>query len=110
MGLWERFKDIFQDEAPTPSPASPCAWPVLRELVEHHHATAFMVAGDDDLLLEFAPGMFRSEKQAAVDFAEENLDALAGDLLLPSVPSGVRIATRAEIAKAGAFFEPETGL
>ena len=87
-----------------------CQWPVLCELVEHHHATAFMVAGDDALLLEFAAGMFRIEKQAAVRFAEEHLAALANDLLLPAVPSGVRIATRAEIAKAGPFFEPESAL
>lgn len=97
-------------DSPTPSPVSPCQWPTLRELTERHHATPFMVAGDDALLLEFAAGMFRSEKQAAVRFAEEHLAALANDLLLPAVPSGVRIATRAEIAKAGPFFEPESAL
>ena len=97
-------------DSPTPSPVSPCHWPTLRELTERHHATAFMVAGDDALLLEFAAGMFRSEKQAAVRFAEEHLADLANDLLLPAVPSGVRIATRAEIAKAGPFFEPESAL
>lgn len=89
---------------------SPTLPPALKTLVEQHHATAFMIAGDDDLLLEFAAGVFRSEKQAAVCFAEEHLADLAKDLLLPSVPSGVRIATRAEIAKAGPFFEPEAAL
>ena len=97
-------------DLPTLPAVSPCQWPTLRELTERHHATAFMVAGDDALLLEFAAGMFRSEKQAAVRFAEEHLADLARDLLLPSVPSGVRIATRAEIAKAGPFFEPEAAL
>ena len=135
MSLWERFKSVLQDDAPTPKltkltkmplgegelanfshssqishRVSPCQWPTLRELTERYHATAFMVAGDDALLLEFAAGMFRSEKQAAVRFAEEHLAALANDLLLPAVPSGVRIATRAEIAKAGPFFEPEAAL
>ena len=98
------------DDSPTLPAVAPCAWPALRELTEQHHATPFMVAGDDALLLEFAAGMFRSEKQAAVRFAEEHLAALANDLLLPAVPSGVRIATRAEIAKAGPFFEPESAL
>lgn len=97
-------------DLPTLPAVTPCQWPTLRELTEQHHATPFMVAGDDALLLEFAAGMFRSEKQAAVRFAEEHLAALAKDLLLPSVPSGVRIATRAEIAKAGPFFEPEAAL
>ena len=97
-------------DLPTLPAVTPCQWPALRELTEQHHATPFMVAGDDALLLEFAAGMFRSEKQAAVRFAEEHLAALANDLLLPAVPSGVRIATRAEIAKAGPFFEPESAL
>lgn len=98
------------DDFPTLPAVTPCAWPALRELTERHHATPFMVTGDDALLLEFAAGVFRGEKQAAVRFAEEHLAALANDLLLPAVPSGVRIATRAEIAKAGPFFEPETAL
>lgn len=98
------------DDSPTLPAVAPCAWPALKTLAEQHHATPFMVAGDDALLLEFAAGMFRSEKQAAVRFAEEHLAALANDLLLPAVPSGVRIATRAEIAKAGPFFEPEAAL
>ena len=98
------------DDSPTLPVVAPCVWPALKTLAEQHHATPFMVAGDDDLLLEFAAGMFQSEKQAAVRFAEEHLAALANDLLLPAVPSGVRIATRAEIAKAGPFFEPEAAL
>ena len=97
-------------DSPTLPAVAPCAWPALRELTGRHHATPFMVAGDDALLLEFAAGMFRSEKQAAVRFAEEHLAALANDLRLSAVPSGVRMATRAEIAKAGPFFEPESAL
>lgn len=97
-------------DSPTLPAVTPCQWPTLRELTERHHATAFMVAGDNELLLEFAAGLLRSEKQAAVRFAEEHLADLARDLLLPSVPSGVRIATMEEIFKAGPFFEPEAAL
>ena len=65
------------DDSPTLPAVAPCVWPALKTLGEQHHATPFMVAGDDALLLEFAAGMFRSEKQAAVRFAEVSIHAPA---------------------------------
>lgn len=83
-----------RDDFPTPSP---CAWPVLRELTERHHATA-LVGADGAVLLDFAPGLFGREKAAALAYAREHLAELGRDLLMNGPPSGVRIATRQECA------------
>ncbi|WP_300718323.1 hypothetical protein [uncultured Desulfovibrio sp.] len=79
----------------------PHPWPVLHELNEVHKVDALPVEDGSGLVLYPAAGLLRSEKEAALRFARENLEALLHDLALEHLPRQVWLANWREVAKEG---------
>lgn len=79
----------------------PHPWPVLHELNEVHKVDALPAEDGSGLVLYPAAGLLRSEKEAALCFARENLEALLHDLALEHLPRQVWLANWREVAKEG---------
>lgn len=71
---------------------SPPTWPVLHELNETYKVGALPADDESGLVLYPAAGLLRSEKLAALRFAEENIEALLNDLVLKYLPRQVWLA------------------
>lgn len=71
---------------------SPPTWPVLHELNETYKVSALPADDESGLVLYPAAGLLRSEKLAALRFAEENIEALLNDLVLKYLPRQVWLA------------------
>lgn len=67
-------------------------WPVLHELNEVHKVGALPAEDGSSLVLYPAAGLLRSEKEAALRFARENLEDLLRDLALEHLPRKVWLA------------------
>lgn len=70
----------------------PHPWPVLHELNEVHKVGALPAEDGSGLVLYPAPGLLRSEKEAALRYAKDNLEALLHDLALEHLPRQVWLA------------------
>lgn len=76
-------------------------WPVLHELNETFKVGALPADDGSGLVLWPAPGLLRSEKEAALRYARDNLEALLHDLDLEHLPRQVWLANWREVAKEG---------
>lgn len=70
----------------------PHPWPVLHELNETFKVGALPADDGSGLVLWPAPGLLRSEKEAALRYARDNLEALLHDLDLEHLPRQVWLA------------------
>lgn len=66
-------------------------WPVLFELNENFHCDVWPAPGESGIILYPAAGLLLSEKLAALQYAQENIDALLHDLALEHLPRRVRL-------------------
>lgn len=64
-------------------------WPVLHELNERYQVDALPAEDGSGLVLYPAAGLLLSEKEAALCYARDNLDALLHDLALKYLPRQV---------------------
>ena len=71
---------------------SPPPWPVLHELNEGHKVGALPADDESGLVLYPAEGLLRSEKEAALRYAKDNLENLLHDLALEHLPRHVWLA------------------
>lgn len=76
----------------TPTTGHPHPWPVLHELNETFKVGALPADDGSGLVLWPAPGLLRSEKEAALRYARDNLEALLHDLDLEHLPRQVWLA------------------
>lgn len=71
---------------------SPPPWPVLHELNERYQVGALPADDESGLVLYPAEGLLRSEKEAALRYAKDNLENLLHDLALEHLPRRVWLA------------------
>ena len=71
---------------------SPPPWPVLYELNERYQVGALPADDDSGLVLYPAAGLLQSEKEAALRYARNNIEALLLDLALEHLPRQVWLA------------------
>ena len=76
----------------TTTTGHPHPWPVLHELNETFKVGALPADDGSGLVLWPAPGLLRSEKEAALRYARDNLEALLHDLDLEHLPRQVWLA------------------
>lgn len=69
--------------------AIPHPWPVLHELNEVYQVGALPAEDGSGLILYPAEGLLRSEKEAALRYAKDNLENLLHDLALEHLPRQV---------------------
>lgn len=72
----------------------PHPWPVLHELNETYKVGALPADDGSGLVLYPAAGLLQSEKEAALRFAQKNLEALLHDLALEHLPRQVWLDAR----------------
>lgn len=107
MSLWDIFGNCFQAESepsqPSKAPSkdmpgeggtmpSPPPWPVLHKLNERYQVGALPADDESGLVLYPAEGLLRSEKEAALRYAKDNLENLLHDLALEHLPRHVWLA------------------
>ena len=71
---------------------SPPPWPVLHKLNERYQVGALPADDESGLVLYPAEGLLRSEKEAALRYAKDNLENLLHDLALEHLPRHVWLA------------------
>lgn len=78
----------------TTTTGHPHPWPVLHELNETYKVGALPANDGSGLVLYPAAGLLLSEKEAALRFAQKNLEALLHDLALEHLPRQVWLDAR----------------
>lgn len=76
-------------------------WPVLFELNENFHCDVWPAPGESGIILYPAAGLLLSEKLAALQYAQENIDALLHDLALEHLPRQVWLDGRRNRGRRG---------
>lgn len=87
---WDLQKTSCTRQGEQPPQGHP--WPVLHELNETFKVGALPADDGSGLVLWPAPGLLRSEKEAALRYARDNLEALLHDLDLEHLPRQVWLA------------------
>lgn len=76
-------------------------WPVLHELNERYQVGALPAEDGSGLVLYPAAGLLLSEKEAALCYAQDNIEALLHDLALEHLPRQVWLDGRRIALDAG---------